>query len=76
MILSKKKSSKIAKERISFVLDSDRLSLSPEQLENLKKDFSKIVLKYVKLDQNDLNINIRREGKKTIIIAEFYLKQN
>ncbi|MCX8095402.1 MAG: cell division topological specificity factor MinE [Caldisericia bacterium] len=71
-----KKSGLIAKERISFVLDSDRLSLSPKQIENLKKDFANLILKYVKITENDLSVSVRREGKKTTIIAEFFLKQN
>lgn len=76
MSFFRKKSSTIAKERISFVLDSDRLTLSPKQLDDLKKDFSKMVLKYIKINEDDLNVSVRREGKKTIIIAEFFLKQN
>lgn len=75
MALFGKKSGKIAKDRISFVLDSDRLTLSTKQLDDLKKDFSKMVLKYIKISEDDLNITVRREGKKTVIIAEFFLKQ-
>lgn len=71
-----KKSGLIAKERISFVLDSDRLSLSPKQIEDLKKDFANLILKYVKITEKDLSVSVRREGKKTTIIAEFFLKQN
>ncbi|MGB9750510.1 MAG: cell division topological specificity factor MinE [Caldisericia bacterium] len=75
MRLFKRKSAKVAKDRISFVLDSDRLTLSPKQLDDLKKDFSKMVLKYIKISEDDLNVSIKREGKKTVIIAEFFLKQ-
>jgi|YelNatPaOPRAMG01_1025707.scaffolds.fasta_scaffold03949_10 cell division topological specificity factor len=75
MRLLRKKSGKIARDRISFVLDSDRLTLSPKQLDELKKDFSKMVLKYIKIDEDDLNVSVKREGKKTVIIAEFFLKQ-
>lgn len=71
-----KKSGLIAKERISFVLDSDRLSLSPKQIDDLKKDFANLILKYVKITEKDLSVSVRREGKKTTIIAEFFLKQN
>lgn len=71
-----KKSGLIAKERISFVLDSDRLSLSPKQIEDLKRDFANLILKYVKITEKDLSVSVRREGKKTTIIAEFFLKQN
>jgi len=75
-VFHSKKSGLIAKERISFVLDSDRLSLSPKQIEDLKKDFANLILKYVNVAENNLSISVRREGKKTTIIAEFYLKQN
>ncbi len=75
-LFKSKKSGLIAKERISFVLDSDRLTLSPKQIDDLKKDFSNLILKYVKIDERDLSISIKREGKKTTIIAEFFLKQN
>lgn len=71
-----KKSGLIAKERISFVLDSDRLSLSPKQIDDLKKDFANLILKYVKITEKDLSVSVKREGKKTTIIAEFFLKQN
>lgn len=71
-----KKSGLIAKERISFVLESDRLSLSPKQIEDLKKDFANLILKYVKINEKDLSVSVKREGRKTTIIAEFFLKQN
>ncbi len=72
----RKKSGRIAKERIAFVLYSDRLALSPKKIEELKKDFYSLVLKYVKLNEEDISIKIRREGKRTILIAEFPMKQN
>ncbi|MDI6861008.1 MAG: cell division topological specificity factor MinE [Caldisericia bacterium] len=71
-----KKSGLIAKERISFVLESDRLSLSPKQIDDLKKDFANLILKYVKINEKDLSVSVKREGRKTTIIAEFFLKQN
>ena len=54
----KKSSSDIAKDRLKFVLVSDRASCSPEILERIKNDIIAVLSKYAEIDQAGLDIKI------------------
>lgn len=53
-----KKSSSAAKDRLKFVLVSDRANCSPEVMEKIKNDIIQVISKYVEVDLNGLDIQI------------------
>ncbi len=56
----KKKSGEIAKDRLKILLISDRIDCSPEVMEMIKKDISKILCKYMQIDTSTLELEFSR----------------
>lgn len=54
----KKSSGSVAKERLKFVLVSDRANCSPEIMEQIKNDIINVLSKYVEIDTDGLDIKI------------------
>lgn len=72
----KKNSSSIAKERLKLVLSHERAMLSPQMLEELKKELVTVISKYIDID-DDFNIEIAQEteaNKERSLIANIPLK--
>ncbi len=50
--------STIAKDRLKFVLVSDRAGCSPEIMEQIKNDIIEVLSKYVEIDSEGLDIKV------------------
>ena len=64
----------IAKNRLKVVLVHDRIRLTPEELENLKKDLITVLSKYVAIDKKQVDVALSQRGKATSLIANIPLK--
>lgn len=56
--LKKKSSRQVAKDRLKILLISDRVNCSPEMVELIKKDITKVISKYMKIDTENMEIQI------------------
>ena len=70
----KKSSCQVAKDRLKILLISDRVSCSPEMLELIKADITKVISKYMKIDAENMDIQINakkgsRENRMPILYA-------
>lgn len=54
----RKSSGETAKDRLKFVLVSDRSACSPEIMERIKNDIIDVLSKYVEIDREGLDIKI------------------
>ena len=54
----KKNSGDVAKDRLKFVLVSDRANCSPEVMEKIKNDIINVISKYMEIDAEGLDIQI------------------
>ena len=54
----KKSSGTVAKDRLRFILVSDRANCSPELMEQIKNDIINVISKYVEIDTEGLDIKI------------------
>ena len=76
-----KKSKEVAKERLKLVLINDRTGLSPKALEELRVEITKVISKYIEIDEESLDIkmtNTKMEDGKTIaptLIANIPIKK-
>ena len=62
-ILFRKKTSKqIAKDRLKILLISDRVNCSPEMMEMIKTDITKVISKYMKIDTANMEIQISKQA--------------
>ena len=71
----KKSSCEIAKDRLKILLISDRVNCSPEMMELIKTDIAKVISKYMKIDTNNMEIQIsksalRGRGKNPTLYAD------
>ncbi len=66
---SEKKSGKIAKERLQFVLIRDRASLSPEIMDRLKNDIIAVLSKYMEINTNEMEISFANDSESAALIA-------
>ena len=56
----KKSSGDVAKDRLKFVLVSDRANCSPEVMEKIKNDIIQVISKYMEIDEEELDIQITK----------------
>ena len=61
----RKSSREIAKDRLKILLISDRVNCSPEMMELIKTDIAKVISKYMKIDADNMEIQISTVGNKT-----------
>lgn len=60
----RKSSCQIAKDRLKILLISDRVNCSPEMMELIKTDIAKVISKYMKIDTENMEIQINTKGSK------------
>lgn len=60
----RKSSCQIAKDRLKILLISDRVNCSPEMMELIKNDIAKVISKYMKIDSENMEIQINAKGSK------------
>ncbi|MCM1540860.1 MAG: cell division topological specificity factor MinE [Blautia sp.] len=61
----RKSSCQIAKDRLKILLISDRVNCSPEMMELIKNDIAKVISKYMKIDAENIEIQISTVGNRT-----------
>ena len=61
----RKSSCQIAKDRLKILLISDRVNCSPEIMELIKTDIAKVLSKYMKIDSENMEIQINTKGNKS-----------
>jgi len=57
-LFRKKNSGGVAKDRLKFVLVSDRANCSPEVMEKIKNDIIQVISKYMEIDAEGLDIQL------------------
>ena len=61
-IFTRKNSGEIARQRLKFLLVSDRAGCSPELLEMIRNDFLHTLSRYVEIDAGDLTVCVLRNA--------------
>ena len=61
----RKSSCQVAKDRLKILLISDRVNCSPEVMEMIKTDIAKVISKYMKIDADNIEIQINAKGTKS-----------
>jgi cell division topological specificity factor len=68
-IFGTQKSGKIAKDRLQLVLVHDRSDISPETMENLRRDIIAVIKNYVDIDENRIELDLEREDSSVALVA-------
>lgn len=65
-----KNSKTIAKERLRLVLIHDRSGIPPEVLNQMKNEIIAVISKHVKVDRDNIEMNISRSEGRTRLVAD------
>ena len=63
-----------AKQRLKLVLIQDRLELAPEKLEEMKKEIWDVVSKYMVVDDDFMEFEVRRVDELTVLVSNIEVK--
>ena len=63
-----------AKQRLKLVLIQERLELAPEKLEDMKKEFWEVVSKYMGVDDDFMEFEVRRLDDLTVLVSNIEVK--
>jgi cell division topological specificity factor len=69
-----KKSKSVAKERLQFVLVQDRVKLTPDEMDAMRDELIEVLSKYIDVDSQKIEMDVRREDDMTALVANFPLK--
>ena len=64
-----------AKQRLKLVLIQDRLELAPEKLEEMKKEIWEVVSKYMVVDDDFMEFEIRRLDELMVLVSNIQVKE-
>lgn len=66
-----KGSGAVAKDRLRFVLQYDRINIAPEKMEEMKREILAVISKYVAIDSEKVDIALeQRDRQHSKIVAE------
>ena len=63
-----------AKQRLKLVLIQDRLELAPEKLEEMRKEIWEVVSKYMVVDDDFMEFEVRRMDDLTVLVSNIEVK--
>jgi cell division topological specificity factor len=72
----KKKTASVAKERLQIILAherSGRNASEPDYLQDLQRDLIAVISKYIKIDPNDIKVNMERQDNLDILEVKIEL---
>ena len=70
-----KTSASTARERLQLVLAHDRSDLSPELLDQMRKEILEVVAKYVEIDLQAGAVSLETEDRMTALVANLPIKR-
>ena len=62
-------SKEIAKDRLKFVLIHDRSKINPEIIGKIKEEMLEVISKYLSVDMDSCDIQLKNEKRETILEA-------
>tara|TARA_Y100001968_G_C19432112_1_gene757654 strand:- start:189 stop:476 length:288 start_codon:yes stop_codon:yes gene_type:complete len=69
-------SASTARERLQLVLAHDRCDLSPELLDQMRKEILDVVAKYVEIDLEEGAVSLETEDRMTALVANLPIKRS
>ena len=65
-----------ARERLHLVLAHDRSDLSPEQLDQMRREIFEVVAKYVDIDLEEGDVSLETEDRVTALVANLPIRRS
>jgi cell division topological specificity factor len=68
-------SGEVAKERLRLVLIHNRLDISPDALDELKRELLSVLTRYFDIDQSSLLVDVHRGDKHSQLVTTISVKR-
>ena len=65
-----------ARERLQLVLAHDRSDLTPEQLDQMRREIFEVVAKYVDIDLEEGDVSLETEDRVTALVANLPIRRS
>jgi cell division topological specificity factor len=62
------------KERLQLILAHDRVALTPQMLEDMRREIMTVVSKYVEIDQESIEISLETDQRTTVMVANLPIR--
>ena len=69
-------SASTARERLQLVLAHDRTDLSPDLLDQMRREILEVVAKYVEIDLEEGAVSLETEDRMTALVANLPIKRS
>lgn len=69
------KTAKTAKERLQFVLVTDRSQLSPEELRQMQAEILDVIRKYCRIDEEAVDMKLEARERSNYLVADIPLRK-
>ena len=69
-------SANTARERLQLVLAHDRTDLSPDLLDQMRREILEVVAKYVEIDIEDGAVSLETEDRITALVANLPIRRD
>ena len=69
-------SASTARERLQLVLAHDRSDLSPELMDQMRREILEVVSKYVEIDLEEGAVSLETEDRMTALVANLPIKRS
>jgi len=69
-------SANMARERLQLVLAHDRTDLSPDLLDQMRREILEVVAKYVEIDIDDGAVSLETEDRMTALVANLPIRRD
>ena len=69
-------SASTARERLQLVLAHDRTDLSPDLLDQMRREILDVVAKYVEIDIDEGAVSLETEDRMTALVANLPIKRD
>ena len=64
-----------ARQRLQLVLMHDRLDLAPEKMESMKKEIWEVVSRYMVVDEDFMEFEVRRLDELMVLVSNIEVKE-
>ena len=63
-----------ARKRLQLILILDRIGLSPEQMDGLKRDLLQVVSNYLVVEEDSIQVDMNRSGSSLVLVSNIEIK--